>query len=85
MFSALIEQWVQLARLSSDLQVRNGDHARSTEWPNCLLHAENDRAAFDNRLCWAVARRFMDEQDRAVAFAMAAQPRLGAQSPAFQL
>jgi len=27
----------------------------------------------------------MDEQDRAVAFAMAAQPRLGAQSPAFQL
>jgi len=85
MFSALIERWVQLARLSSDLQVRNGDHVRSTEWPNCLLHAENDRAAFDNRLCWAVVRRLMDEQDRAVAFAMAAQPRLGAQSPAFQL
>ena len=85
MFSALIERWVQLARLSSDLQVRNGHHVRSTEWPIYLLHAENDRTAFDNRLCWTVACRLMDEQDHAVAFAMATHPRLGAQSPAFQL
>jgi len=85
MFSALIERWVQLARLSSDLQVRNGNHARSTEWPVYLLHAENDRTAFDNRLCWAVACRLIDEQNRAVAFAMATHPRLGTQSPAFQL
>ena len=85
MFSELIERWVQLARLSSDLQVRNGHHVRSTEWPIYLLHAENDRTAFDNRLCWTVACRLMDEQDHAVAFAMATHPRLGAQSPAFQL
>jgi len=85
MFGGVIERWVALAAFSDDTVVRQGKHTRALDWPENLVHAENDRMHFDVRLCWAIASQICDHEDRALAFAMSTHSRLGELSPALSL
>jgi len=85
MFTGIIERWVALAPLSDNWEIRQGHHTRESDWPEELVRAEYDRHRFDTQLCWAGASHVDDSHDRALAFAMATHPRLGALSPALCL
>jgi len=85
MFSAIIERWVLLATWSDDPEIRIGNHMRDSDWPKPLVLAENERFIFDNRLCWWTSCRLDVYNNRAIAFAMATHPRLGAHSSAMVL
>lgn len=85
MFACVIERWVAMAALSDSWETRQGHHSRASDWPEQLVCAEHDRDRFDMQLCWATASHAADCRDRALAFAMATHPRLGALSPALCL
>jgi len=85
MFAGVIGRWVALAALSDNILVRQGGHTRASEWPEHLVHAENDRTLFDTKLCWTVASHICDYEERALAFAMGTHSRLGDLSPALSL
>jgi len=85
MFGSVIERWVALAAFSDNTAVRQGNHTRASDWPEHLIHAENDRMHFDVRLCWAIASQLCDHEHRALAFAMGTHSRLGELSPALSL
>ena len=85
MFCEIIARWLNLASRSDDYEVRIGRHNRHSEWPKALVCAENERVRSDNILCRWTALRITDNENLAMAFAMATHPRLGAKSAAFML
>jgi len=85
MFGGVLERWVALAIFSDDNSVRLGNHTRASDWPERLVHAENDRMLFDIQLCWTIASQICDHEERTLAFAMGSHSRLGELSPAQSL